>query len=257
MPNTKRVLITGATGNLGAKLTQHLQGRYELRLLDIDPRGDARVVAADLSRWDRGWVDQFKGVHVVVHLAGNPLAHQVWPNLVGPNVDAVIHVCAAAVAAGVKRVIFASSNHVLGGYKDERGPAKLTPDTPPRPGARYEVQGEQRDSSPYGATKLFGERLGKCYADMHGLSVIALRIGWVRQGDNLAREVPPERGPWFRMMWLSNRDFCQIVERCIEADASIRFAVLNAMSANTGMRWDIEATRRLIGYEPQDDVTHS
>ena len=179
------------------------------------------------------------------------------PNLVGPNVDAVIHVCAAAVAAGVKRVIFASSNHVLGGYKDERGPAKLTPDTPPRPGARYEVQGEQRDSSPYGATKLFGERLGKCYVDMHGLSVIALRIGWVRSGDNLAREVPPERGPWFRMMWLSNRDFCQIVERCIEADASIRFAVLNAMSANTGMRWDIEATRRLIGYEPQDDVTHS
>ena len=47
------------------------------------------------------------------------------------------------------------------------------------------------------------------------------------------------------------------MERCIEADASIRFAVLNAMSANTGMRWDIEATRRPIGYEPQDDVTHS
>ena len=89
----------------------------------------------------------------------------------------------------------------------------------------------------------------------NGLTVIAVRIGWVRPGVNRASEIPPERGPWFRLMWLSNRDFCQLMTRCIQADPAIRFAVINGMSANTGMRWDIESTRRLLGYHPQDDVT--
>jgi hypothetical protein len=58
-------------------------------------------------------------------------------------------------------------------------------------------------------------------------------------------------------MWLSNRDFCQLMTQCILADSSIRFAVINGMSANTGMRWDIENTKRLIGYEPMDNLTKS
>ena len=66
--------------------------------------------------------------------------------------------------------------------------------------------------------------------------------------------MPAGRGDWFRLMWLSNRDYCQLMERCLTADASIRFGVVNGMSANTGMRWDIEHTRRLVGYEAQDDV---
>jgi nucleoside-diphosphate-sugar epimerase len=154
-------------------------------------------------------------------------------------------------------VIFASSNHVMGGYQDVPEPARITTDLPPRPGTRYVVDGQLRDSTPYASAKLFGERLGKCFAEAHGLSVIAVRIGWVRPGENRARELPAERGDWFRLMWLSNRDFCQLMERCIEADGSIRFAVVNGMSANTGMRWDIEHTRRLLGYEPHDDVTRS
>jgi uronate dehydrogenase len=251
----KTVLITGAAGNLGAKLRRHLQGAYSLRLLDIDAHANTEIVRADLSRWHQSWVNQFSGIDAVIHLAGNPLAHQTWPNVIGPNIDATIHVFEAAAAAGVKRVIFASSNHVMGGYKDDPSVTPLTPETPPRPGARYEVQGEQRDSTPYAAAKLFGERLGKCYADTRGLSVIAVRIGWVRPGDNLPQDVPPERGPWFRFMWLSNRDFCQLMERCIDAENLPSFAILNGMSANTGMRWDIETTRKLVGYEPQDDVT--
>jgi hypothetical protein len=56
-------------------------------------------------------------------------------------------------------------------------------------------------------------------------------------------------------MWLSNRDYCHLMERCLLADLPGPFAVVNGMSANTGMRWDLDATRRLLGYEPQDDVT--
>jgi uronate dehydrogenase len=248
------VLITGAAGNLGGKLRRHLEGRYDLRLLDIDPRGDAAITRADLARWDEGWVNLFRGAESVVHLAADPTAHQTWGKLVGPNIDAVIHVFQAAVRAGVKRVILASSNHVMGGYLADPEP-RLTTELPPRPGAVYVVEGQTRNSTAYGAAKLFGERLGQCFAEAHRLSVLAVRIGWVRPGANLPQDVPPQRGEWFRMMWLSNRDFCQLMERCLLADASLRFAVVNGMSANTGMRWDIGHTRRLLGYEPQDDVT--
>lgn len=103
MTSAKTVLLTGATGNLGGKLRRHLQGRYPLRLLDRDSRGDATIFAADLAHWDARWVAQFAGVDTVVHLAGDPTAQQTWPHLLGPNVDAVVHVFQAAVQAGVRR----------------------------------------------------------------------------------------------------------------------------------------------------------
>src|SRR3954454_14876483 len=99
----KTVLITGAAGNLGAKLRHHLEGRYDLRLLDINPRGDPAILQTDLSRWDPAWLDLLRGVDTIVHLAADPVAQQTWPNLVGPNVDALIHLFQAAVRAGVGR----------------------------------------------------------------------------------------------------------------------------------------------------------
>ena len=107
----------------------------------------------------------------------------------------------------------------------------------------------------YGAAKLFGERLGKAYAEIHGLSVIAVRIGWVQHGANRAEDIPRDRGDWFRLMWLSDRDYCHLMELCITAHVPAPFVVVNGMSANTGMRWDIASTKLLLDYEPQDDVT--
>ena len=85
------VLITGACGNLGSKLRRSLEGRYALRLIDRDSRGDAGVTEADLSRWDSQWADLFRGAQVVVHLAADATAQQKWPALVGPNIDAALH----------------------------------------------------------------------------------------------------------------------------------------------------------------------
>lgn len=250
----KTVLITGAAGNLGAKLRRHLSGRFTLRLTDIDPRGDGDITQADLSRWDASWTRLFDGVDAVVHLAGCPLAHARWEELIAPNLDGLVNVFEAAARSGVKRLVFASSNHVMGGWKGDCRAGTLTTQMPPRAGTAYQVGGESRLSTPYAAGKLFGERLGKCYADIHGLSVLAVRIGWVRPGENRPEEIPPERGEWFRLMWLSNRDFCQVMERCLLADLSIRFEVVNAMSRNAGMPWDIEHTRAVLGYEPQDGL---
>jgi uronate dehydrogenase len=255
MNEPKTVLITGAAGNLGGKLRRHLEGRYDLRLLDRESHGDTAIHPCDLATWSEDWTRLFQGADVVVHLAADPTAQQTWPNLIAPNVDAVIHVFQAAVRYNVRRVVYASSNHVMGGYKDDPESPRLTVDIPPRPGAHYEVNGQARDSTPYASAKLFGERLGYCVAQAQGVSVVAIRIGWVQQGENRPESIPQGRGSWFRLMWLSNRDFCHLMERCLLADLPAAFVVVNGMSNNTGMRWDIEHTRSVLGYEPQDDVT--
>jgi uronate dehydrogenase len=252
---TPHVVITGAAGNLGAKLRRHLEGRYPLGLLDLDPRGDPAITRADLSHRDESWQRVVARADVVVHLAADPTAQQIWPKLVSPNLDALVNVFLAAAESEVGRIVYASSNHVMGGYKDQAAPHTLTTDLPPLPGTHYVVDDEPRDSTPYASAKLFGERLGKAISAAHPTSVVAVRLGWVKAGDNRPEDIPSNRGDWFRLMWLSNRDYCQLMEKCITADPSPRFAVVNGMSANTGMRWDIEHTRRAVGYEPLDDVT--
>jgi NAD+ dependent glucose-6-phosphate dehydrogenase len=245
----KRVLITGAAGNLGVKLTAHLHGKCELVLLDrVAGEG---IVTADLAVWDEGWVRHFVGIDAVVHLAGNPVAHHPWPELIGPNIDAVLNVFEASARGGVKRVVFASSNHVMGGYQHDD--VALTPQLPPRPGTHYGTEGERRDSTPYASTKLFGERVGQHYAEARGLSVVAVRIGWVWRGENTPANLPADRGPWFRQMWLSDRDYLHLMDCCLSAELPGRFVVVNGMSGNAGMRWDLTDTRRL-GYSPRDDV---
>jgi nucleoside-diphosphate-sugar epimerase len=252
--NPRTVLITGASGNLGRKLRVHLAHRYELRLLDRDSRNDSSVAAVDLARWGE-WYRLFDGVDVVVHFAADPEAFKPLSELVAPNVDALIHTYQASALAKIKRIVYASSNHVMGGYQDDSG-VSLSGDTPPRPGLRYQVEGIPRSSTAYAHAKLFGERLGKCFAESHGIETIAVRIGWVwRGGDNVPENLPPERGEWFRLMWLSDRDFLHLMDRCLVADLSQKFVIVNGMSNNAGMPWDLTPGRRLIQFEPQDDVT--
>jgi len=251
----KRVLITGAAGNLGRKLTQHLQGRYDLRLLDRQSSDEGNVQIAHLEHWDPAWVQHFAGVDTVVHLAANPNPMPDWFELLESNMDTVVNVFTAAAQQGVKRVIYASSNHAMGQYKDIGEPAQITTTIPQRPGTSVVRDGQQLTTLPYGAMKLLGERVGKCFADAYNMDVIAVRIGWVQRGENNPSQIPAERDDWYRLMWLSNRDFCQLMERGIEADlGGVRFAVVNGMSNNTGMRWDIGYTKQLLGYAPQDDV---
>ncbi|MEM7114193.1 MAG: NAD(P)-dependent oxidoreductase [Chloroflexota bacterium] len=244
------ILITGASGNLGRKLHRHLAGSYALRLLDINPRGDDRIIKADFSTWRLSWVRHFMGVDTVVHLAADPNPTRSWQEMLRPNFDTFAHVFNAAVQGGAKRIIFASSNHVMGGYRDNNTPQMLQEDTPPLPGLIY-GENEQYDTTPYGAFKLAAERLGKCYADIHDISFIGVRIGYIKHDDNSAANFRNENA-WGRQMWLSDRDYCQLMQCCIEADSTLRFAIVNGMSANAGMRWDIEEARRLVGYQPQD-----
>lgn len=243
----RTILITGANGNIGRKLRTAWDDRYDLVLVDrVTAPDDPDVVVADLSVVDDSWMTLFHGVDTVVHLAGNANENAPWEELVGPNIDAVANVFQAAALAGVERIIFASSNHAMGGYK-ELGDIPITVDLPPRPG------------NAYGGTKLMGERLGASLASIFDLTFVALRIGWVQEEANTPDTLPDD---WGKEMWLSNPDLVRLFDRAVEADLGERnFLVVNGMSKNFGTRWDLTDAFETIGFSPQDDafeadVTH-
>ena len=235
----RAVLITGACGNIGRKLRAAWADVYDLVLIDraVGP-GDSEVIEADLSAWDDDWTTHFHHVDTVVHLAANPDENAAWDDLVGPNLDALFNVFHAAALAGVERLVFASSNHAMGGYKDV-GDGPITVDLPPLP------------DGPYGATKLMGERLGRSLADAFDLSFVALRIGWVQRGENRPETLPDD---WNRKLWLSDADMVRLFEAAVEAELGDRSGVVvNGMSKNRGARWDLDESAERIGFRPEDD----
>jgi nucleoside-diphosphate-sugar epimerase len=180
----------------------------------------------------------FHGVDTVVHLAANPSEHTPWEDLVAPNLDAAANVFLASALAGVERIVFASSNHAMGGYRT-LGDIAITAELPPRPG------------NPYGAAKLMTERLGKSLSGVFDLSFVALRLGWVQPGENRPETLPDE---WNKELWLSNGDMVRLFARAVEADLGDRsFVVVNGMSNNHGSRWDLDGSFEAIGYTPRDD----
>lgn len=234
---TQTVLITGAAGNIGSKLRPYFIGLgWSLRLLDVDPRSDTAIIPADLSIWNDDWVAQFAGVDTVVHLAGNPSPRANWASVQRLNIDMTQNVYEAAVRNGVGRLIFASSNWVMAGYRPGDG--------------QLDTRSDPFPVNPYGVSKLVGERMGRSYHERWGLQVVCLRLGYCQRGENRPGS-QMRMGRWGQLMWLSDRDLCHGVERAAVADG-IGFAVLNLMSDNPGMRWDIDMTRQIIGYAPKD-----
>jgi NAD+ dependent glucose-6-phosphate dehydrogenase len=232
------VLITGATGSIGRKIRRHLADQdVPLRLLCLNPVRDPQVETADLSRYDDAWARQFDGAEAVIHLAGDPYATASWESVQRNNIDLTLNVLRAAQRHRVNRIVFASSNWVMAGYRFSA--ERLTTDLPPKP------------VNAYGSAKLLCERVGRELADQTEVSFIALRIGCCQHVPGNRPGPQIEHGIWGQQMWLSDRDLCNGLERATFA-RNVPFAILNLMSDNPGMRWDIEETRRVIGYAPRD-----
>lgn len=231
----RRIAITGAAGNLGRRLRIHWWDRadLELVLLDRATGDDPAIVPADLAQWDAGWVDCLTGVDTVVHLAANADPHAELDALAGPNIAAVRHLFRAAALKGVSRVILASSVWAMAG----------------RAGDSHAIHADDADpgDNAYGASKRFAENLAREQALSGGPTTIALRIGGCPPGAN----PPLRKTEWEDQCWLSNRDFCHGIDCAIAAPVE-GFAVVNLTSLIPGGRWDLEHTRAVIGYSPQD-----
>lgn len=225
------VLITGASGFVGTGLRCELASRFpRLRLLDRQPvlnlgPGEQSVVGdiGDLASLERA----MDGVTGVIHLAGCTTEADIDAQIDG-NVRGAWNVYEAARRCGVERVVFASSNHVVGYYPRQR---------------RIGTEVLLRPDSGYGLTKAFGEQAGALYADKYGLRVLCVRIGNVNDKPVDRRRLS---------IWSSWRDLAQLVEIGLR-HPELRYAVVYGVSNNERSFYDNEAAFRL-GYRPQDSA---
>jgi uronate dehydrogenase len=225
----KTVLITGAGGDVGTHLRRELAGRYRLRLSDIKPlQGLSKA-----ERFARGDVTKLadmlrvtKGADAIVHLGGWSVEGD-WETILEVNIAGTYNVFEAARRNGVKRVLFATSNHAVGFYRRDE---VIDHRVYPKPDSRY------------GVSKVFGEALGSLYADKYGLEVFNMRIGNVAPAPADKRRLS---------IWLSPRDLAQLVSIGID-HPDIRFEIVYGISGNKRAWYDNSNALRL-GYRPQDD----
>ena len=254
LTDTNRVLLTGAAGRIGRFLRDGLGDKYTLSGTDRVPASEAGFESATANLTDfEAILPAFEGVDTVVHLAAEPRhTPDIWWDLLLPdNVSATANVFEAARRGGVSRVVFFSSMHVNGFYeRDEpwRSIAEgeydgLDPDAVPLVTHEMPV----RPDGPYAASKIFGESLGKYYADEYGMSVVCVRLGTMSVEDR-----PGEDARSF-VSWLSARDLTTMVDRCIEAEG-IGFDIFFGASGNTWKIYDTPRAWRVLGYTPQDNA---
>jgi nucleoside-diphosphate-sugar epimerase len=249
----RRVVVTGAEGTIGSAVRRHLGGRYELVSLTLTPQ-DFPSHVGDVS--DLASIrPAFEGADAVVHLAASAAVDTPWEDVLRNNLVGTYNVFEAAREAGVERVVFASSNHVVGMYETDGAPALYEPDD----GRTYDHTVEIRPDSLYGVSKAYGEALGRYYMEQHGLRVFCLRIGSVRPNDDPTQPVANPlidldadgRRNRLRAVWLSQRDCAELIGRCLDVE-DVAWAVVYGVSANARRFWDLEHARQLLGWEPQD-----
>jgi len=249
MPNSgKRILITGMSGLIGGMVGKSLAKDNYVRALNRSPVEGVDCVQADISNL-QAIRTAFSGIDTVIHMAaylGPEFSGQVSGNLIG-----AYNVFEAAREAGVKRFIFGSSGATQMQYEvDEpiKSMVEARWDDVPSPRPILTPQDAARPNGIYGATKVWGEALGRYYSDAHGMSVICIRIG----------RVVKEDWPYdarHAAVYCSHRDIIQMVEKCVLAPDTLRFDIFYAVSNNKGRYRDLDHAREVLDYEPQDGIS--
>ena len=243
-----RVAVTGAAGLIGGVVTDALADRHDFVRIDRVRR--AGVHRANLAKSARGLDRLFAGADAVLDLAGIAQSDLPWDDVWRNNLRATVNALEAARRAGVRRFVFASSNHVTGMYERDDPYARivagryegLDPAVTPMIGADWPI----RPDGPYAVGKAFGEAAARYYADAHGLSAICLRIGSVNE------EGRPRRARDFATL-LTHADLVRLVSGALDAPAELRFHCCYGVSHNTWRFWDL-AAGEAIGFQPEDDA---
>lgn len=223
----RQILLTGAKGGVGKMLRPHLRGICDTLVLSDreavdDLAANERFVAADLGN-PGALAAACAGVDGIVHLGGYSVEGP-WEDIHAANIVGLWNLYEAARGAGVKRVIFASSNHAMGFYRrrDRVGTGE-----PVRPDSRY------------GISKAFGEAVGAFFADKHGLRVLSIRIGNVGLKPIGKRRLS---------IWIHPEDLFQLCRIGLE-HPDLHHAIVYGESLNERSWWDNRTAYRL-GYAP-------
>ncbi len=226
-----RILLTGAAGGLGTALRDRLKANCNiLRLSDRADFGAARegeeAVVADLADADAVHA-MVEGVDAVVHLGGISVEGPFEP-ILQANIVGVYNLYEAARKHGTKRVVFASSNHVTGFYRQNE---VIDADAPVRPDGYY------------GISKAFGENISRFYFDRYGIETACIRIG---------SSFPEPRDRRMLATWLSYDDLHRLITGCLSTHV-LGHTIVFGMSDNAVSFWDNTLARH-IGYRPQDSA---
>ena len=225
----KRLLLTGAAGALGRELRTRLAPHcVHLRLSDIADLGAAQANEETMQAAleDRAAVDALlAGVSAVVHLGGISVEGPFEP-ILQANIVGLYHLYEAARRHGVPRIVFASSNHVTGFYRQDE---VIDATMPVRPDGNY------------GLSKAWGENLSRFYFDRYGIETVCLRIGSC---------FPEPKDRRMLATWLSYDDLERLVVASLTAPV-VGHSIVYGMSDNRAAWWDNTPARHL-GYAPQD-----
>lgn len=225
-----RILLTGAAGGLGKVLRETLRPYAQiLRLSDIAETAPSdgpheEVIRCDLS--DKDAVDALlEDVDAVVHLGGISV-ERPFEEIIEANIRGTYHLYEAMRRQGVRRVVFASSNHVIGFH---------------RQGVRLDNRSPRRPDGYYGLSKSFGEDLASFYQDRYGIETVSIRIG---------SSFPAPRNRRMMFTWLSYDDLTDLVRRGLFTP-DVGHTVVYGASDNRDGWWD-NAGAAILGYAPKD-----
>jgi uronate dehydrogenase len=224
---SRRIVFTGAAGGIGTMIRPLLAELYPGLVLSDraspqDLRPEETFVAADLTKPDEV-ANAIRGANSILHFGGHSVEGP-WDTILQANIIGCYNLFEAARQAGVKRIVFASSNHAIGFYPRRR---KIGTDVTVRPDSRY------------GVSKAFGESLGALYSDKHGIAVTCLRIGNVGPRPLDVRRLS---------IWISPEDLVQLIRIGLE-HPKVRFEILYGASDNAASWWDNSRAAKL-GYRP-------
>jgi NAD+ dependent glucose-6-phosphate dehydrogenase len=236
----RRVLLTGAGGEIGRAFRAYADGRYDMRLagrseIELLDGERAEVISLDIADPDACQA-ACQGIDTIIHLAADRRMYaEFYDSLLENNIKGPYNIYRAAKDQGCRRVIFASSVNAVAGAP-----------------TRHQAQTDEVPTplNIYGASKVWGEALGAYFNAVEGLGGFAVRIGAFKtEFDEMGGDPIPVRHV---SMLTSPRDLCQLLVRCVETDVE-GFHIVHGLSNNAMPFMDIESTKRLLGWEPEDD----
>jgi len=249
-----KIAVTGSNGTIGSRLCAGLARDHQvvkIDLRDADVNADVRDIDA-LTR-------AFEGCETVIHLAGVVAVDADWESTYGTNIGGTYNAFEAARRCGVKRIVFASSNHCIGMHEVMAAPGIYEVGA----GVVIDTQQPYRPDGLYGVWKAFGETLGRYYSDKYGMQVACVRIGSITEADDPKDPSVRESSGWlgltdeqkfkrYAATWMSQRDFERLVRAILSRD--VPFAVVYGVGDNLTRFWDLEPGRAIYGFWPRDGV---
>jgi nucleoside-diphosphate-sugar epimerase len=239
MTRKAAVLVTGSAGRIGQAAVQELHRRgHAVRGIDVVPTPGIEDCVVGSITDPTAVRTALAGVGTVVHLAATPDDDDFHTKLLPNNILGVYEVFEAARAAGVKRLVLASSGQVVW-WQRMTGTLPITADVQPTPRGWY------------AATKMFQEAAGRAFAEMYGISVIVARLGWCPRSSAQIEELVPT--VWALDVYLSPGDAGRFFASAVDAPLDIRYLVVYPTSRPVQTTYyDLSGARQFLGYEPQD-----